>query len=622
MTILESLIVPLLIDDKNYNEGISKAQKSAIKFNDNLSKIGGVVLGGVVAGFTAVGAGILSTIQPASDLAETGNKITTIFGGSSDKVNEFAKNSARDLGMSKQSALDAAAGFGVYANSAGLAGEEFANWSTNLVGLSSDLASFYNTTPEEASAAIQAALRGETEPMRKYGVMLDDNTMRQKAFEMGLIKSTKEALTPQNKVLVANQLILEKTSVAQGDFAKTSGGLANQGRIITATFENLRTTIGTALLPVVTQLATTFGKFLSDPAFEKGVTNIANGIGLLATNAVSYLPQVFTVFQNLFSFLQNNQGVVVAILGTLGLAVASFAITAILPLLPIIATFGLIAGAIYLLYQAWTTNFGGIQQIVGDFWKSIQPTFETLSVWFKENLPGALKIMGDVWNSIIKFAGEVLAAWFTNTISSIKIIGETWTNTLLPALKNVWAFMNEYLFPLFQAIGEFLSAGFSLAITALAGLWQNILLPALKDAYKWLNENVLPVLKDIGNWINDKLAPAFGWLKDKIREATDTFRRLADAIRSLTLPSWLTPGSPTPLQIAVEGLGKTLRNVARTALPEFGAQLNISGAISPMAQNIQSNQNDFSGLADAIGNNKIDSKQLARDITNAILQGI
>ena len=284
--------------------------------------------------------------------------------------------------MSKQSALDAAAGFGVYANSAGLAGEKSANWSTNLVGLSSDLASFYNTTPEEAANAIQSALRGETEPMRKYGVMLDDTTMRQKAFDMGLINSTKEALTPQNKVLVANRLILEKTKVAQGDFAKTSGGLANQQKIITATFENLKATIGTALLPVVTQLATTFGKFLSDPAFEQGVTNIANGIGLLATNAVSYLPQLFKIFQNLFTFLQNNQGVVahfgnVRSCGGLICDYDNIAAAAHY------CRPWIIAGAIYLLYQAWTTNFGGIQQIVGNFWKSIQPVLANLIVSFK-----------------------------------------------------------------------------------------------------------------------------------------------------------------------------------------------------------------------------------------------
>ena len=129
-----------------------------------------------------------------------------------------------------------------------------------------------------------------------------------------------------------------------------------------------------------------------------------------------------------------------------------------------------------------------------------------------------------------------LYEWFKiNIPKAIQTVSDFWTNTLLPVLKNIWAFMNEYLFPLFQAIGEFLSAGFSLAITALAGLWQNVLLPALKDASKWMSENILPVLKEIGNWINDKLVPAFGWLKDKIREATDTFRKLADAMRNLIL---------------------------------------------------------------------------------------
>src|SRR5574343_101163 len=73
---------------------------------------------------------------------------------------------------------------------AGLAGDDLVQFSTGFVGLASDLALFNNTTPEQAIQAIGAALRGESEPLRAYGVLLDDATMRQKALELGLIETT------------------------------------------------------------------------------------------------------------------------------------------------------------------------------------------------------------------------------------------------------------------------------------------------------------------------------------------------------------------------------------------------------------------------------------------------
>jgi hypothetical protein len=137
-----------------------------------------------------------------------------------------------------------------------LSGKDLSKFSTDFVKLlSSDLASFNNTTPEQAINAIGSALRGEAEPLRAYGVLLDDASLRQSALSLGIIKTTKEALTPQQKVLAAQALIYQQTGAAQGDFERTSDGLANKTRILTAQLENAKTTIGEALLPIVLELA-------------------------------------------------------------------------------------------------------------------------------------------------------------------------------------------------------------------------------------------------------------------------------------------------------------------------------------------------------------------------------
>lgn len=222
------------------------------------------------------------TIDAASDLNETLSKSQQIFGDASKAVEEFASNSAKQFGMSKQTAIDAAASFGVFGKSAGLTGKDLSTFSTDLVALSADLASFGNTTPEEAALALGAALRGEAEPIRRFGVLLDDATLRQEALSMGIIKTTKEALTPQEKVLAANAAILKQTADAQGDFARTSDGVANQQRILEATFKDLQTEIGQKLLPTFNAALTSLNDFLGDLDVED-VMSFAKAIGVAAT---------------------------------------------------------------------------------------------------------------------------------------------------------------------------------------------------------------------------------------------------------------------------------------------------------------------------------------------------
>lgn len=256
---LADAVAFLTTDDTELKKGMKSAEttveSSGGKFGSVLQGIGmsvGLGIAGIAASAaTQVVSFMGDSIGAASDLGETLSKTSVLFGDSANAVVQFADTAAAQFGQSRQQALDAAATFATFGKAAGLAGDDLVTFSTDFVGLASDLASFNNTSPEQAIDAIGAALRGEAEPLRAYGVLLDDASMRQKALELGIISTTKEALTPQQKVLAAQALIYEQTSAAQGDFARTSGGLANQQRILDAQMENLKTTVGEALLPVM-----------------------------------------------------------------------------------------------------------------------------------------------------------------------------------------------------------------------------------------------------------------------------------------------------------------------------------------------------------------------------------
>jgi len=139
----------------------------------------------------------------------------------------------------------------------------------------------------QAVQAIGAALRGESEPLRQYGVLLNDAALKAAALELGIYDGS-GALTDQQKILAAQKVIFEQTSDAQGDFARTSDGLANSQRTLTAQIENLQTSIGQALLPVV-QAVLPYIKAFADWAADnpQAFIAIAAAIGLVAAAIVA-----------------------------------------------------------------------------------------------------------------------------------------------------------------------------------------------------------------------------------------------------------------------------------------------------------------------------------------------
>lgn len=279
----------LTADAKGFKSGVNEAESSLSKFGKGLGGTGGSVgkFGKSVDGLSSqmskglalgalAGGAILAkfagdAVSAASDLNEVVSKSEVVFGDSAKAVQDFAATAAKSMGQSKREALDAASTFAIFGKSAKLSGADLVKFSTDFVGLASDLASFSNTSPEEAITAIGAALRGENEPIRKYGVLIDDARLRQRAMTLGIYDGN-GALNAQQKVLAAQAEIMAQTTDAQGDFARTSGGLANQQRILKAEMENLKAAIGQRLLPIVIKITHAFIELFD--RLERGTAKI------------------------------------------------------------------------------------------------------------------------------------------------------------------------------------------------------------------------------------------------------------------------------------------------------------------------------------------------------------
>lgn len=217
------------------------------------------------AGFMVLGK---SAIDAASDVNESLSKNEKLFGRHAKSVERFAGSSAKSYGISKKATLEYTGVFGNLFRALELSESKSADQSVALTKLAADMASFNNTSVEDALDAIRSGLVGETEPLRRFGVNMNDATLRAQALKMGLIDSVKEGLTPQQKAMAATALITKQTSQAHGDFARTSDGLANQQKVLAARFDDLKVTLGTALLPVVTDAVKATNKFATE--FENG----------------------------------------------------------------------------------------------------------------------------------------------------------------------------------------------------------------------------------------------------------------------------------------------------------------------------------------------------------------
>jgi hypothetical protein len=291
MAATRKLTVEVLGDAKSVLRAFGNIGEEAGNIGGKLVDFGkkaAVAFAGLAAGGVVIGKQL---VDAASDLNEVTSKTEVIFGDAADAVFKFAENAGSAFGQSERAALDAASNFGTFGKSAGLTGDALSAFSTDLVGLSSDLASFANTSPEEAAQALGAALRGESEPLRRYGVLLDAATLQQKALEMGIYDGS-GALDAQQKILAANAVIFEQTTDAQGDFARTSEGVANQQRILAAQFENVKARLGQALLPAFAS----FLGFITDKVIP-GVERFVNifqeeGIGGIVKRIGQSLPAI------------------------------------------------------------------------------------------------------------------------------------------------------------------------------------------------------------------------------------------------------------------------------------------------------------------------------------------
>ena len=240
-------------DFKGFDKSMKNAQKKLGRWSRDANRIGNQLTTNLTLPIVALGAG---AVKLASDFEESLNKVNVSFGESSKEVEAFAKTTLKSFGLAEGSALDMAALFGDMGTSMGLTQKEAAGMSTSLVGLAGDLASFKDINIDIAQTALASVFTGETESLKKLGVVMTQANLQQFALEQGINKTIKQ-MTQAEKVQLRYNFVIAQSSNALGDYARTSDGVANSTRSLQESVKELGQQFGKELLPLASDVIKT-----------------------------------------------------------------------------------------------------------------------------------------------------------------------------------------------------------------------------------------------------------------------------------------------------------------------------------------------------------------------------
>jgi hypothetical protein len=346
------------------------------------------------------------------------------------------------MGLAQQTALDMVSTYGDMGTSMEIPTEKAAEMGMELTKRAADLASFKNIKIDVANTALNAVYTGETESLKKLGVVMTQANLEQFALQQGMEKAYKE-MTEAEKVQLRYSYVMEKTNNASGDFARTSDGYANSQRILAESLKQVGTELGQVLLPIMTPLIQKVTELVQ---WFSGLDQRTKGIIVAIIGVVAAIGPLLIIFGTLASSASSIIALVTKLSGAGGvggLTGLSTAFTSILaPIAAAIAIFALVAVAIKQLWEnneifrsVLTRAWEGIKETINIAWSTIiKPIFETmkavmLSIWEEGIKP--------LWDNWVKFVG-VIVVNMTRLWNSIKPIVDWFIKTFGPVLTAIF----------------------------------------------------------------------------------------------------------------------------------------------------------------------------------------
>jgi len=535
MADLTTLIVRIVGDATKYQEALKGAERDSLSFSQRatsgLAAVGGNIVTGAAwaAGAAFTGLGFL--IKGAADEAMSAEEISAqlnatlantgpITGVTADMVSRLAE---KYQGLTRYEDDVIASGGEVLGRFKEINSTVF----PDALRLSLDLATKWGTSVPDAAGILGKALADPGAGLMK--LKLAGVVFNQEQEEM--IKTMMEA----GDVAGAQAIIMDVVNKAVGGSAEAAGKTA------VGTWDRLKNiwgntleTIGTGLLPALTELGDKLAVYLNKPEVTAFVEKLATGLADFAMSVVTNLPIAIQWIQNAFGWLEQNQGVIVAALAVIGVAIGAWVYTVVIPaavaaitaMWPIILVMALVAAAAYLIYTAWTENWGGIQQkvqVVIDFIKNLIAA----GMQFVQDLTsGKLGWMSEIWNN----TWTVISAIVNTFVTNIKLL----VAAFQAAMSGDWYRFGELLRQVWDNTWELIG-------TILSKAWDNfkvILSTAVTNVIAFFRETDWgEVGKNIVQGISNGILNSLDWIMDAATQAAQAALDAAKGFLGINSPS-------------------------------------------------------------------------------------
>lgn len=347
------LNVRIVSDASQAAKGFQDAERRTKSFSDSLDRMS------VGAGVALASLGLLGkqAFDAASDLQQSTGAVESVFGAYADTIQKKAAEAAQAVGLSTNSYQELAGVLGSQLKNMGYAGNALTDQTDSLIQMGADLAATFGGTTADAVEALSSLLRGERDPIERYGIAMNQAAVDAKVAALGLDTTTPAAeRAAQAQATLA--IVTEQSAAAHGAFGREADTAAGQTQRAAAEWENASAALGQALLPLVTEAAQDFAAFA----------------GWLSQNRDIIIPLIATI-----------GGMAIAILAVNGAVKAYTAVQAALdlvlnasPLMRLVMVFTLIVGAVVYAYEkfGWFRDLiSDIGDILGWVWDRIQDVF-------------------------------------------------------------------------------------------------------------------------------------------------------------------------------------------------------------------------------------------------------
>lgn len=503
------------------------AKSGAAKFGDFAQKYkvhATAALGGI--GLLGKGAA-----DYASEAEQSYGAVESIFHEHANVINEASKKAASTIGISAHAFREQSAYMGAMLKNQGVPMEELAGKTQELMGLGADLAATYGGTTADAVEALGAMLRGETDPMEKYGVAIKDADIKARMAADGLDELEGEA-AKQARTQTLLKLAFEQTADAQGQSQRefeTSAARAQRSR---AAMDDMRESVGSSLLPVMGALAGVMQSVSEQAAkHPKVLLAVAGAIAAIAgaIAAAATVAPILTAWS-----------AAATAAGTSMLGLAASTIAAVAPVAAVIAAVAALGAALWAFFTKTETGreiWETFTNFLSDAWdKAVEKVTKGVE-WLKDTLSelwgylstgdfkGLLENMFGVDTDSGLFKGLVwLKDFITGSLSEafgalresvgklVEIfasLGQSVGGALLDVLKGLWDFIGPLLLPALKVLGGIIGGVLVGAIMAAVKVIEYAakLLNVLLTAVQWLVENALvPLIDVIGNLVGGFLS--------------------------------------------------------------------------------------------------------------------